>query len=45
MIYAGPSLPGRIVSGLSTFLDREGLSSLSSIRDTRVAHWAARPIA
>jgi dihydroorotate dehydrogenase len=45
MIYAGPSLPYRIVSGLSAFLDREGLSSLSAIRDTRMAHWAARPIA
>jgi dihydroorotate dehydrogenase len=40
MIYAGPALPGRIVRGLSKFLDKEGLSSLSEIRDSRVVHWA-----
>ena len=36
MIYAGPALPGRIVKGLSRFLDKEGLRSLAEIRDSRV---------
>ncbi|RUM98916.1 quinone-dependent dihydroorotate dehydrogenase [Pseudaminobacter arsenicus] len=44
MIYAGPALPGRIVSGLTRFLDSQGLSSLRAIRDTRLDHWAAQPL-
>lgn len=40
MIYAGPALPGRIVRDFSRFLDKEGLRSLSEIRDSRVVHWA-----
>ena len=36
MIYAGPTLPGRIVKDLSRFLDKEGLRSLAEIRDSRV---------
>ena len=44
MIYAGPSLPGRMVKGLSAYCDREGLTSLGEIRDSRVDHWAAQPI-
>ncbi len=42
MVYAGPALPGAIVRGLSKFLDKEGLKSLSEIRDCRAAHWAGR---
>lgn len=42
MIYAGPTLPGLIVRGFSKFLDKEGLSSLSEIRDSRVVHWAGK---
>ena len=44
MIYAGPALPGRILKGLSRFLDREGLRSLSEIRDSRVVHWADKAL-
>ncbi len=44
MIYAGPSLPGRIVGGLSAYCDREGLRSVFEIRDSRVDHWMAQPI-
>jgi dihydroorotate dehydrogenase len=40
MVYAGPTLPGLIVRGFSKFLDKEGLPSLSEIRDSRVVHWA-----
>jgi dihydroorotate dehydrogenase len=42
MIYQGASLPGRIVKGLSKYMDREGLSSLGEIRGSRVDHWADR---
>jgi dihydroorotate dehydrogenase len=44
MIYAGPALPGRIVQGFSKFLDKERISSLSEIRDSRVVHWADRSL-
>ncbi|MEQ1942362.1 quinone-dependent dihydroorotate dehydrogenase [Mesorhizobium sp. VNQ89] len=40
MIYAGPTLPGRIVKGFSKYLRSEGLKSLAEIRDSRVDHWA-----
>jgi dihydroorotate dehydrogenase len=45
MIYAGPSLPGRIIAGMGRLAAREGLARISDIRDTRVDEWAARPIA
>jgi dihydroorotate dehydrogenase len=44
MIYAGPSLPSRIVRGLARFAMAEGLSSLRDIRDGRLNHWADQPI-
>jgi len=44
MVYAGPALPGRIVKGFSKFLDKEGLRSLSEIRDSRVVHWADKAL-
>jgi dihydroorotate dehydrogenase len=44
MIYAGPSLPGRIVRELARFAENEGLASLRAIRDTRLAHWVDRPL-
>ncbi|MDX3926482.1 MAG: quinone-dependent dihydroorotate dehydrogenase [Shinella sp.] len=44
MVYAGPGLPGRIVSDLSALCDREGLSSIRDIRGTRTDHWAGRPL-
>ncbi|RWA61731.1 quinone-dependent dihydroorotate dehydrogenase [Mesorhizobium sp. M4B.F.Ca.ET.190.01.1.1] len=42
MIYAGPSLPGRIVAGMARFVEREGLSSLRELRDSRLDHWAVK---
>jgi dihydroorotate dehydrogenase len=42
MVYEGPSLPGRIVRGLSQLCDREKLSSIADIRGSRVDYWAAR---
>ncbi|VTZ60771.1 quinone-dependent dihydroorotate dehydrogenase [Sinorhizobium medicae] len=39
MVYEGPSLPGRIVRGLSALCDREKLASIREIRDSRVDYW------
>jgi dihydroorotate dehydrogenase len=44
MIYAGPSLPGRIVRGLSGIIAREGVPSIRALRDTKLADWAQRPL-
>jgi dihydroorotate dehydrogenase len=44
MIYAGPSLPARIVGGMDRFAMSEGLKNLSEIRDSRIAHWADQPL-
>ncbi|MDZ5697099.1 quinone-dependent dihydroorotate dehydrogenase [Chelativorans sp. M5D2P16] len=42
MIYQGPGLAARILRGLDTYAEREGLSSIAEIRDSRVEEWAAR---
>ncbi|HEV2900671.1 MAG TPA: quinone-dependent dihydroorotate dehydrogenase [Pseudaminobacter sp.] len=44
IIYAGPALPGRIVGGMARFAEREGLASIASLRDSRLVHWAAKPL-
>ncbi len=44
MVYAGPTLPGEIVSGLSRLCDREQITSIRALRGTRLAHWADRPL-
>lgn len=44
MIYAGPSLPARIVRGMSEIVAREGVRSIADLRDTRLADWAERPL-
>jgi dihydroorotate dehydrogenase len=44
MVYEGPGLPTAIVRGLSALLDREGVSSIRQLRDTRVDHWASLEI-
>lgn len=43
-IYGGPLLPGRIVRGLSEICDRENLTRLSDLRDSKTAHYAAQAI-
>ncbi len=45
MIYEGPSLPGRIVSGLSAIVRSEGAASIAQLRDTALTRWEATPIA
>ncbi|MCO6187178.1 quinone-dependent dihydroorotate dehydrogenase [Rhizobium sp. L1K21] len=40
MVYEGPTLPGAIVRGLSSLADREGLSAISVLRDTKTDQWA-----
>ncbi|MBD0413237.1 quinone-dependent dihydroorotate dehydrogenase [Oryzicola mucosus] len=44
MVFEGPSLPGRILRGLPKLLDREGVSSISELRDSRLHQWAAKPL-
>ncbi|SFT99007.1 quinone-dependent dihydroorotate dehydrogenase [Mesorhizobium sp. YR577] len=44
MIYAGPSLPGKIVRGMAQFAASEGIASFRDLRDTRLAQWADRPL-
>jgi dihydroorotate dehydrogenase len=44
MVYAGPTLPGEIVGGLSKICDRERLASIHDIRGSRLAHWADRTL-
>jgi dihydroorotate dehydrogenase len=44
MVYEGPSLPGRIVRGLSALCDREKLASIRDIRNSRLDYWAARKV-
>ncbi|MDH4986156.1 quinone-dependent dihydroorotate dehydrogenase [Aminobacter anthyllidis] len=44
MVYAGPSLPARIVRGMSEFTAREGLKSISELRDSKLDQWAAAPL-
>ncbi len=39
MVYEGPSLASTIVKGLSALLDRDGISSIRELRDTRLSHW------
>jgi len=44
MVYEGPGLPARIVSGLSTLLDRERAASIRDLRDTKLDYWAAKNV-
>ena len=44
MIYAGPALPGRIVSTLSRLVAKQGLNSISELRDSRLGHWTAKSL-
>ena len=44
LIYGGPLLPGRIVCGLSEVCDRENLTKLSDLRDSKTAHYAGLSI-
>jgi dihydroorotate dehydrogenase len=44
MVYEGPGLANTIVRGLSTLLDREKVSSIRELRDTRTDYWATRNV-
>jgi len=44
MVYEGPRLPARIVRGLSALLDREKVSSIRELRDTRLDYWLAAKV-
>lgn len=45
MVYEGPGLPARILTGLSALCDREGLGSIRDLRGSRVDHWASKGLA
>ncbi|MBS9719277.1 quinone-dependent dihydroorotate dehydrogenase [Tianweitania sp. BSSL-BM11] len=44
MIYGGPGLPSRILSGLSDHATRLGVTQLSQLRDSGTEEWAKRTI-
>jgi len=44
MVYEGPGLAAGIVGGLSKLLDREQVTSIGTLRDSRVAYWASRKV-
>lgn len=44
MIYAGPSLPGRIVAGMARHAEREGIRSIAELRDSAVDAWACETL-
>ena len=44
MIYAGPKLPGRLVSGMADFVSRQGLASIRDIRDQHLERWTAKTL-
>ncbi len=41
MVYAGPRLPARILTGLAERLDREGMASIADVVGTETDRWAA----
>ncbi|PZM12064.1 quinone-dependent dihydroorotate dehydrogenase [Rhizobium tubonense] len=44
MVYEGPGLPANILRGLSALLDREGVNSIRTLRDSRLDYWAGRKV-
>jgi dihydroorotate dehydrogenase len=44
MVYEGPGLAANILGGLSKLLDREGVTTIGELRDTRLAYWLSRNV-
>ena len=44
MIYGGPMLPARIVRQMARIAGQEGWRSVRELRDSRLDHWADRPL-
>lgn len=44
MVYEGPTLPSRIVRGLSGLLDREKVENIAELRDSAVEKWAGKKL-
>jgi dihydroorotate dehydrogenase len=44
MVYEGPTLPSRIIRGLSNLMDREKVSSITELRDSAVDKWASKQL-
>ncbi len=45
MIYAGPSLPARIVSGMLRVTEKDGLKSIRDLRDSSLDEWLGKRLA
>jgi dihydroorotate dehydrogenase len=43
MVYGGPSLPSRLLKGLSRHMDENNLQSIAHISGTKTEEWAGRP--
>lgn len=44
LIFEGPMLPSKILSGLSNHMDKESVATISNLRDRTVAAWAAKQL-
>lgn len=44
MIYAGPALPGRILTEMVRFVERERLKSIRDLRGSRLDLWASKQL-
>ncbi|MGC4026463.1 MAG: quinone-dependent dihydroorotate dehydrogenase [Mesorhizobium sp.] len=44
LIYGGPTLPARIVSGMLKEVQRTGATNIRELRDSRIAHWLDQPL-
>ncbi len=44
LIYRGPGLPRAILRGLRTIARQEGVANIRALRDTRLDHWADKPL-
>lgn len=44
LIYGGPALPARIVSGMLNETDRTGAANIRELRDTRLRYWLEQPL-
>jgi len=44
LIYGGPNLPARIVSGMLAEVERSGAANIREFRDSRLGHWLDQPL-
>jgi dihydroorotate dehydrogenase len=44
LIYGGPALPARILTGMVEAADAEGWKTIAELRDSRLDHWAGKSL-